>query len=832
VGMERQAKYDQGIQKIQGQIDNVAGMDVLKDVDKANLQSKLNQLGSDLKKVAASDFSNFQLVNSVGGMATQIIKDPTIQNAVSSTAWYRKQAAEMEKAAQAGKSSQANIYDFNEKASKWINSQNVGEKFSDRYVQYTDVNKKWLDVLKVLHPNLKEEDIPYELDPVTGKPDYNKIASAMTRVSKESVSAAQIENAIRSSLSPDDLNQLSINAKYDFRGATPESLVQYSTKNYNKAIAQTDDYIKNLQGLVNLSASDPATRDKAVAAIEEQKANKLKLKLQYEDAVRLANENPDLAKTQIYKEGAINEFANSFSWENKKLQVLNNPVLDAQHWEKKYALDQSEYALKIRSQNFSEWKGREEVKLGRDNYNLKVDELLMKTRGNVDGMVAYGGQSTLVKDPVTAMKTDAVNAESFANNKLAELAKAMGTTIAGVEKNINDYQNGDVDKIPVRWRGVVDDINNSRLKAFNLNATVDKAEKDALTDPTSIATQAAINKQLQTKPGLTVLVDGQPTTYTQKEVFDFLSKAKYTGSGIGSRDFDPRNLSKKELGLYRAAGYAPITEQGLSTPAESSKIASLFTKYNDVLAVGKQFRNELDRKISDNLLTKAGKYIPAQYNINVSNKDGATSRDMMENIAMNTLMTYGKTLGGIKGGSKDLSTDDVNTARTWLSGKDKDDIQYKKLVQGGETFLVMVKGPNEIVIPTTPEIAQQLPKNRNEPSPEEISVRELQQMGDGNTNLTSSPIKSHFQRSAFQNLKSLYATADLQWNEKDKGLNYININLKLPSGWKNLQLDDYPMDVNKANARVARFTDNELKEIFLRDPRVNQSVKDEILNLK
>ena len=101
-------------------------MDVLKDVDKAVLQSKLTQLGSDLKKVAASDFSNFQLVNSVGGMATQIIKDPTIQNAVSSTAWYRKQAKEMEKAIQEGKSSQANIYDFTEKSSKWMNSTKPG----------------------------------------------------------------------------------------------------------------------------------------------------------------------------------------------------------------------------------------------------------------------------------------------------------------------------------------------------------------------------------------------------------------------------------------------------------------------------------------------------------------------------------------------------------------------------------------------------------------------------------------------------------------------------------------------------------------------------------
>ena len=832
VGMERQAKYDQGIQKIQGHIDNVAGMDIYKDVDKAVLQSKLNQLGSDLRKVAASDFSNFQLVNSVGGMATQIIKDPIIQNAVSSTATYKKQAAEMEKAIKEGKSSQANIYDFTEKAGKWMNSTKPGEKFSDRYTQYTDVNKKWLDVLKVLHPNLKEGDIPYEIDPTTGKPDYNKISAAMQRVSKENVSAAQIENALRSSLSPDDLNQLSINAKYDFRGATPESLIKYSTKNYESAVTATDKYIAHLEGVARLNASNPTMRDKALDTIDEQKQRRLTLKTNYDESVKLANENPDAAKFLLYKNGAISEFANAFSWESEKMQVIDNPVLNSAHWEKTYALDKSKFNLSVKAENFSEWKGREEVQLGKDNLSLKMQELAIKTRGNVDGMVTYGGQSTLIKDPISAMKNDAITSESFANNKLTELAKGIGTSIAGAESAIKEYQNGNTKAIPVNWRGTVDDINASRLQAFNLNSTIDKAEKEALTDPTSIATQAAINKQLQTKPGLTVLVDGQPTTYTQKEVFDFLSKAKYSGSGIGSRDFDPRNLSKKELGLYRAAGYSPITEQGLSTPAESSKITSLFTKYNDVLVIGKQFRNELDTKIANNLLDKAGKYIPAQYNINVSNKDGATSRDMMENIAMNTLMGFGEALGGIKGGAKDLSTSQVTTARGWLAGKDKDDIQYKKLVQGGETFLVMVKGSEEIVIPTTSQIAEQLPKNRNEVSAKEVEIRELQQMGNGNTNITSDPTKSHFQKPTFENLKSLYATADLQWDQKNKGLNYININLKLPSGWKNIQLDDYPMDASKASERINRLTDNELKEIFLKDNRVSESVKDEIRNLK
>ena len=86
VGMYKQKQYDEGIQKIQTNIDNVAGLDIAKESDKVYLQSKLNQLGNDLKIVAAGDFSNFQLVNSVNGMTNQIVKDANVQAAVASTA--------------------------------------------------------------------------------------------------------------------------------------------------------------------------------------------------------------------------------------------------------------------------------------------------------------------------------------------------------------------------------------------------------------------------------------------------------------------------------------------------------------------------------------------------------------------------------------------------------------------------------------------------------------------------------------------------------------------------------------------------------------------------
>jgi len=62
VGKRRQTAHNEGVQKIQTEIENVAGLDVVRDVDKAYLQSKLNQLGNNLRTVAAGDFSNFQLV--------------------------------------------------------------------------------------------------------------------------------------------------------------------------------------------------------------------------------------------------------------------------------------------------------------------------------------------------------------------------------------------------------------------------------------------------------------------------------------------------------------------------------------------------------------------------------------------------------------------------------------------------------------------------------------------------------------------------------------------------------------------------------------------------
>lgn len=108
VGLQKQKQYDEGYQRIQSSIDKVAGLSVMRDVDKQYLQSKMNQLATNLRMVSMGDFSNYQLVNSVGGMVNQVGKDKYIQSAVTSTARIQKELSNIEKLRGEGKSDKNN----------------------------------------------------------------------------------------------------------------------------------------------------------------------------------------------------------------------------------------------------------------------------------------------------------------------------------------------------------------------------------------------------------------------------------------------------------------------------------------------------------------------------------------------------------------------------------------------------------------------------------------------------------------------------------------------------------------------------------------------------
>jgi hypothetical protein len=827
VGMQKQAQYNQGVQKIQGQIDNIAGMDVVNDADKQYIQSKLNELGSNLKSVAAGDFSNQQLVNSVGGMATSIIKDQNVQNAVSSTSWYRKQLAEMEKQVTEGKSSVENIEDFNKQASAWLSSEKAGQVFRGRYSPYVDVKKKIMtDVIGKINPNLREEDIPWTINP-DGTPNIGDIAAVMTRVSGEAVTAQQLQNAINASLNPADLNQLAISGRYQFKNATPEALANVAQNKYKKTEDSINEMITQLEGHANMSKSNAAEYNKTLESIDQLKAKKATLPSQLERELKWVSENPEEAKAEIYKDGFINSFAEAFSWEKKKKTILDNPYQNY-----KFKLEDQQLKkqkLDLDKQQFS-WKQTMDVK----NYDLEKDKYdlqLKKLYGDVNTPTAYLGESALVKDPKIAVMTDRDTSKDAYNNFIKTLAQKTGTTVAGAEQAIKDYQNGKKDAIPVERREEADLAIENNLKSERLNLLLKKTEEEASTDPKVITNRENYNKAISELPGVKLTTaSGKVLNFTSNEISNFVSKYKrVTGKsaedikfGGGQADvIDPNSLTPNEKEMYS------ILENSSKNPDAARTLNAVISRHKPLVQKFAADKRTYDDVFRTKLLEKTGKYIPKLQAIVVSDKDGAQSRDRLETIANQALSIYTGIAGSQPGGAAELSTDQARAGREWLTGKDKGDIMYSKLSQGGKNFLVMNKGNQEIVIPLTPQLMTNLPKSKDDMTSVEEDVRETQSYFDGNTNPSNDPTKSYFQRPAFPNVKKLSVTADLSKNSTN-AYNYLNLNIKLPSGWKNIQLDNFPMDVKNAQSQISGFTDTDILNIYLQSDKVPQAWKDEI----
>ena len=333
VGTQKQQQYDQGVQKIQGYIDSIAGMDVVTDADKKYLQSKLNDLGSKLKTVAAGDFSNQQLVNSVGGMATQIIKDPTVQNAVYSTANYRKELSRLQKDIDEGKSNPANIDYFNKRANTWLSSDKPGQKFSGSYIPYFDVQKFAKETFDAIKPDGLTIDQVYETD-TNGNIKLDKLgrrifSPMMKRLEQEGRFPEKVRQTIDQIFSDARVSQqLDISGQYEYKNYSPELLSQKINLQREELLSKYDNEIYEL-GLKKGTGKDVQAQ---IDALELKKNN---IKSQYDDLIAVAQDNPDSIRSLLYKNDVRSRFTTMFSEMKTKETMENNPG-----WESNFKLQQ------------------------------------------------------------------------------------------------------------------------------------------------------------------------------------------------------------------------------------------------------------------------------------------------------------------------------------------------------------------------------------------------------------------------------------------------------------------------------------------------------------
>lgn len=327
VGMYKQNQYDQGIQKIQQHIENVAGIDVVRDVDKVYLQTKLGELGNKLKSVAAGDFSQYQLVNSVGGMVTSIAKDKKVQNAASSTAWYRKQVEKMQKDVDEGKSNPANIDYFQKHANTWLSSSNAGEPFSGSYIPNFDVFKFAKETFDAIKPDGITFDQLYLTDnqgvPKTDREGRPILSPTMKRLEKEGLFSPKVKATIDQIFNDPRVDtQLSISGEYALKNQSPELLSSTIIEQKNRIVASLEDQLNKLTLQKNTDKDVQEQIDEVQLAIEKTKSR-------YDDFSKLALTNTDAVRGALYKDDVRNNYTTMFSWNKTKETALENPAWNA-----------------------------------------------------------------------------------------------------------------------------------------------------------------------------------------------------------------------------------------------------------------------------------------------------------------------------------------------------------------------------------------------------------------------------------------------------------------------------------------------------------------------
>lgn len=334
VGQIKQAQYNEGVQKIQSYIDNVAGLDVSKDIHKQYLQSKLNELGGKLKTVAAGDFSNFQLVNNVMGMTNQIVKDPVIQNAVYSTQVIRKGQQDLEAAKQSGKSSPQNEAFWSKQIADWQNDGDLNTRFNGSYISYTDVGKKLRDVADKIHEIDSSIDIPFQRDSAgnvkygdDGKP---LVDDAMLRIKTKGKPAEKILANFMSSLDENDEQQLHIDSWYHYRGVTKDSFKNDIISNYANQKKLTQDQIVNLnleiQTNPKLTDAEKAQKQAQVNTLNKQlNSGYFEQSMQQEIASIDNVQDLEAYKYKVYTQKYLTNLAKDMSYQSYQQEITSNP---------------------------------------------------------------------------------------------------------------------------------------------------------------------------------------------------------------------------------------------------------------------------------------------------------------------------------------------------------------------------------------------------------------------------------------------------------------------------------------------------------------------------
>lgn len=258
----KQDTYNQNTTEMQQLVNQYAGTDLLRDVDKNYLGNRLSTLVDYVNNTGTLDWGNKNVFNEVSNYVSKAI-DSNVISAVSSTQQFRKHQANMEdlKKNKPDQYSAQNDWMASRDINRYLESDKVGDTYKQgSYVPYTDTNKLIMDNLKVLEKHGIQTTFTSDGNPL------------LTRIDKHEVLTENEANQyLGLILGAKGTQQLAIDGMYNYRGenletlaSTYENMLENNAKSLD-SLAKTAEVLK-----VGKTADEKKKMDSFIANYSEQ----------------------------------------------------------------------------------------------------------------------------------------------------------------------------------------------------------------------------------------------------------------------------------------------------------------------------------------------------------------------------------------------------------------------------------------------------------------------------------------------------------------------------------------------------------------------------------
>jgi len=315
----KQNQYDANYAAVQGQLDFIANLDILKGEDKQYLVERTKALVEDINLSGKIDISNNAVTKQLQSHIKQAL-DNNVMNAVSSTAKYRKFKGSLEELKQNNPdqySLENELYSLRP-FQNYLMDGKVGSVLGElSYTPYTDIQKKFNEYVNEMNESYGDRVVEV---PKIGADGERYIEKRTWR----GLSQNEIRSVFENSLSPQDTKQLQINGWYRFGLATPEIAEKKYFEFRDAEVAEADgnialykEYLKN--------TTDPETKAKIESEIVSLEASKKRVR-SYEQY----SKNPEVIAELMERENLIGGLVSKYSEKERKRELETNSAYYSQ----------------------------------------------------------------------------------------------------------------------------------------------------------------------------------------------------------------------------------------------------------------------------------------------------------------------------------------------------------------------------------------------------------------------------------------------------------------------------------------------------------------------